>query len=189
MLVADVSGKGTSAAFYMAELKGVINYLQKEEITPSTLISECHNSLNTSLDRMTFITMNMAKFSIPEKKFLFARAGHTPALLYKAEKKECIELLPEGMAIGLINFSEEKIKEIEINYKKGDILFLYSDGLSEIMNAQEEMLGVENLKRIILDNNHLSTEEIKQKILDFSIKFSEKEISGDDLTFILLKVK
>ena len=189
ILVADVSGKGTSAAFYMAELKGVINHLQKEEITPATLISECHNSLNTSFDRMTFITMNMAKFSIPGKKFLFARAGHTPALFYNARKKECIELLPEGMAIGLMNFSKEKIKEIEINYQKGDILFLFSDGLSEIMNDADEMLGVENLKRIILDNNHVSAEELKQQILDFSIKFSEKEISSDDLTFILLKVK
>ncbi len=189
ILVADVSGKGTSAAFYMAELKGVINHLQKEEITPATLISECHNSLNTSFDRMTFITMNMAKFSIPGKKFLLARAGHTPALFYNARKKECIELLPEGMAIGLINFSKEKIKEIEINYQKGDILFLFSDGLSEIMNDADEMLGVENLKRIILDNNHVSAEELKQQILDFSIKFSEKEISSDDLTFILLKVK
>ena len=108
---------------------------------------------------------------------------------YNARKKECIELLPEGMAIGLINFSKEKIKEIEINYQKGDILFLFSDGLSEIMNDADEMLGVENLKRIILDNNHVSAEELKQQILDFSIKFSEKEISSDDLTFILLKVK
>jgi len=189
MLVADVSGKGSSAAFYMAELKGAINHLQKENITPSTIISECHNSLNTSFDRMTFITMNMAKFLIPKKKFLFARAGHTPALFYNAEKKECIELFPEGMGIGLINFAREKIKEMEINYQKGDILFLFSDGLSEIMNEEEEMLGIENLRRIIYDNTHLSAQEIKQKILDFSIKFSESEISRDDLTFIILKVK
>jgi serine phosphatase RsbU (regulator of sigma subunit) len=131
----------------------------------------------------------MAKFLIPEKKFLFARAGHTPALFYNAEKKECIELFPEGMGIGLINFAREKIKEMEINYQKGDILFLFSDGLSEIMNEEEEMLGIENLRRIIYDNTHLSVQEIKQKILDFSIKFSEAEIISDDLTFIILKVK
>ena len=189
MLVADVSGKGSSAAFYMAELKGAINHLQKENITPATLIAECHDSLNASFDRMTFITMNMARFLIPEKKFLFARAGHTPALFYNSKKKECIELFPEGMGIGLINFSGEKIKEMEINYQKGDILFLFSDGLSEIMNEEEEMLGIENLKRLIDDNPHRSAIEIKEKILDFSIKFSEAEISRDDLTFIILKVK
>jgi serine phosphatase RsbU (regulator of sigma subunit) len=189
MLVADVSGKGTSAAFYMAELKGVINHLQKEVVSPSLLIDECHDSLKTSFDRVTFITMNMAKFILPEKKFLFARAGHTPALFYDAEKDECIELFPRGMAIGLVNFSRDKIDEIEVHYKKGDILFLFSDGLSEIMNDAEEMLGMDNLKRILSTNHHLSAEEIKQQFLDFSIRFSDTEINSDDLTFIILKVK
>ncbi|MCP5102715.1 MAG: SpoIIE family protein phosphatase [bacterium] len=189
MLVADVSGKGASAAFYMAELKGVINHLQKTEITPAALIAECHASLNESFDRVTFITMNMAKLIIPEQKFILSRAGHTPALFYNAEEKKCGELFPDGMAIGLINFHRDKIKEIEVNYKKGDILFLFSDGLSEIMNDDEEMLGVENLKRIIKNNSDLSAEEIKKKLLDFSIRFSEAEVNRDDLTFIILKVK
>lgn len=189
ILVADVSGKGASAAFYMAELKGVINHLQKEKITLAEIVSECHNSLNSSFDRVTFITVNMAKFIIPEKKFIFVRAGHTPALFFNAKKNECTELFPDGVAIGLINFSREKIKETEIYYKKGDILFLFSDGLSEIMNDEEEMLGIENLKKIIYESSHLSVEEIKQKLLDFSIKFSEADINRDDLTFIILKVK
>lgn len=189
VLVADVSGKGSSAAFYMAELKGVINYLQKEEISPSRLISECHHSLKNSFDRVTFITMNMARFILPEKKFQLARAGHTPALFYDAGKKECIELFPAGVAIGIINFSDDKIKEIEVNYKKGDILFLFSDGLSEIMNDEEEMLGVANLKRLLCKYGDLSAEEIKQRLLDFSIRFSETDMNRDDLTFIILKVK
>jgi serine phosphatase RsbU (regulator of sigma subunit) len=189
VLVADVSGKGASAAFYMAELKGAINHLQKTEITPSALISECHDSLNDSFDRVTFITINLAKFSIPQRTFQLARAGHTPALFYSAEEKKCRELYPEGVAIGLINFSREKIKEIEVGYKKDDILFLFSDGLSEIMNSREEMLGMESLKEIITENCHLPAEEIKQKLLDFSITFSGSEVNRDDLTFIILKVK
>ncbi len=189
ILVADVSGKGTSAAFYMAELKGVINHLQKKEISPAKLIFECHDSLKDSFDRVTFITMSMAKFIIPEKKFIFSRAGHTQALFYDTQKKSCIELFPHGVAIGLFNFSSEKNEEIEVQYKSGDILFLFSDGLSEIMNDEEEMLGVDNLKRILCANNHLSAIEIKQKLLDFSIEYAENEVNHDDLTFIILKVK
>ena len=188
ILVADVSGKGASAAFYMAELKGVINHLQREVMSPAALIAECHHSLKSSFDRVTFITMNEAQFKIPEKKFVLARAGHTPALFYSAKENKCSELFPQGMAIGLINFSESKIKEIEMDYFPGDILFLFSDGLSEIMNEDEEMLGITNLKRILCDNHRLGVEVIKQKILDFSIKFSESTINRDDLTFIILKV-
>lgn len=189
MLVADVSGKGASAAFYMAELKGVINHLQKTELTPAALIAECHDSLNASFDRVTFITITLARFILPQRKIQLARAGHTPAIFYNAQEKKCSRLYPDGVAIGLINFSRDKMKEIEVDYHKDDILFLFSDGLSEIMNDEEKMLGMENLEKIITQNSHLSAEEIKQKLLDFSIRFSETEISRDDLTFIILKVK
>ncbi|UCH92975.1 MAG: SpoIIE family protein phosphatase [Candidatus Aminicenantes bacterium] len=189
LFVADVSGKGASAAFYMAELKGVINHLYREVMSPAALIAECHDSMENSLDKATFITMNMAQFRISEKKFLFARAGHTQAIFFNAKEKKCVELYPEGVAIGLINFTRKKIKEIEMPYQKGDILFLFSDGLSEIMNENDEVLGVDQLKRLIHKHHHLPVEEIKQKILDFSIQFSESSISRDDLTFIVLKVK
>lgn len=189
IFVADVSGKGASAAFYMAELKGVINHLQREVMSPAELIGECHDSLENSLDKATFITMNMALFRIPEKKFRLARAGHTQAIFFNAKEKKCRELYPEGVAIGLINFTRGKIKEIELPYQTGDILFLFSDGLSEIMNEKDEVLGVDQLKRLIAKSHQLSAEDIKQRILDFSIQFSETGISRDDLTFIVLKVK
>ena len=189
IFVADVSGKGASAAFYMAELKGVINHLQREVMSPAELIGECHESMENSLDKATFITMNMALFRIPEKKFRLARAGHTQGIFFIAKENKCREIYPEGVAIGLINFTREKIKEIELPYQTGDILFLFSDGLSEIMNEEDEVLGVDRLKRLIAKNHHLSAEDIKQRVLDFSIQFSEAGISRDDLTFIILKVK
>ena len=189
LLVADVSGKGASAAFYMAELKGVINHLLREIMSPAALVSECNESMKHSLDKATFITMNLAQFRIPERKFLLTRAGHTRALFFNAQEKKCAELFPEGVAIGLINFSRDKIKEVEIPYREGDILFLFSDGLSEIMNEDEEMLGIGHLKRILCENHSLPADEIKQKMLDFSIQFSDSQINRDDLTFIILKVK
>lgn len=189
LLVADVSGKGASAAFYMAELKGVINHLIRENLTLPQMVAECHHSLKQSFDKVTFITMNIAHMNIPEKTFSLVRAGHTQALFYQEHKKECIELFPEGMAIGLVNFKESKNKEINLTYDQGDILFLFSDGLSEIMNEDDEMLGIDHLKRILCTNHMHSAEEIKQKMLDFSIKFSETGINRDDLTFIVLKVR
>jgi serine phosphatase RsbU (regulator of sigma subunit) len=189
ILVADVSGKGTSAAFYMAELKGIMNYLQKKEISPAELISECHSSLSHSFDKVTFITINIAEFKIRERKFILSRGGHTPALYFNYKKQQCVQMNPAGHAIGLRSFSKAKIREAAVEYHSGDILFLFSDGLSEIMNEADEMLGIENLKRLIEENHQLSAREIKQKILDFSIEFSDSSPNSDDLTFIVLKVK
>lgn len=189
VLVADVSGKGTSAAFYMAELKGIMNVLEKKEISPADLISECHESLSRSFDKATFITMNIARFGSPDREFVFCRAGHTPAVFFDYRKKQCQKLDPAGNAIGLINFTRKNLEEIRIPYRSGDILFLFSDGLSEIMNREDEMLGIDNLMKIIKENHQKSAAEIKQKILDFSIAFSESNINPDDLTFVVLKVR
>ncbi len=189
ILVADVSGKGTSAAFYMAELKGLVNYLQKKEMSPSSLLAECHSTLNESFDKVTFITISIAKFVISEKKFILSRAGHTQAVFYRKKTGDCIELYPEGMALGLINFSREKIEEIEQKYESGDILFLFSDGLSEIMNREGDMLGLDPVKKIISENSDSSPAEIKQKLLELSIEFAQEKNNKDDLTFIILKVK
>ncbi len=189
VLVADVSGKGASAAFYMAELKGVVNYLQKTGLSPAHLIGECHQALNHSFDKTTFITMNVARFHIPGGTFVFSRAGHTKALFYRRKLEKCEALYPEGMAVGLVNFSVDKIQELELDYESGDVLFLFSDGLSEIMNEDEEMLGIKKLERLICRNHSGSAEEIKKKILDFSIQFAGARANRDDLTFIVLKVK
>jgi sigma-B regulation protein RsbU (phosphoserine phosphatase) len=188
VLVADVSGKGTSAAFYMAVLKGMVNYLQKKDMNPADLIAECHDSLSHSFDKVTFITINLAQLRLREEKFVFTRAGHTPAIFYDSRKDRCLELNPMGNAIGLPSFERANIQEIELEYHSGDILFLFSDGLSEIMNEADEMLGMENLTRLIQEHHALSAREIKQKILDFSIEFSEAKVNRDDLTFIILKV-
>jgi serine phosphatase RsbU (regulator of sigma subunit) len=188
VLVADVSGKGASAAFYMAELKGLINYLQKRGLSPADLISKCNLSLNASFDKATFITISMAKFIGAEKKFIFSRAGHTQGIFYSSQKEECLELMPEGMAIGLKNFDKSKIEEISIPYQSGDILFLFSDGLSEIMNNKDEILGTEPLKQIIQDHHPLPLQDIKQKIIDYSIQFSGNQPNKDDLTFIIVRI-
>lgn len=186
-LVADVSGKGASAAFYMAELKGLMNYLQRLYDSPREILYQCHTSLNESFERVTFITVNMALVDPSANRLVMARAGHTPAIFYQAKANKCTVLSPAGMAIGLNNFSREKIDEIVLDLGEGDILFFFSDGLSEIQNDQEEMLGVEALSRLICRHAHLSCEQIKEKILDASNEFSGEEQKCDDLTFVLFK--
>ncbi len=189
VLVADVSGHGASAAFYMAEMKGIINYLQRYDYSPARMIVECHESIMGSIDRSTFITMNVARFDFRQKVFRFARAGHTKGLFFCNSRMEIVELFPQGMAIGMTNFISRKIEEVEVPFQSGDILFLFSDGLSEVMNEEGELLGTDNLKKILIDNRNESVETIKAKLLDFSIKFGNSKENEDDLTFIILKVK
>ena len=161
VLVADVSGKGASAAFYMAELKGVVNYLLRKRTSPLDLIVECHDSLLSSFDKVTFITMNIVEFRIARRQFVFSRSGHTPAIYFDSRAGECRELEPPGIAIGLTNLRRENFEAVTIDYRSGDILFFFSDGLSEIMNGEGQILGHENLSRLIRENASLSAGQIK----------------------------
>jgi len=163
VLVADVSGKGAQAAFYMAELKGIMNCLQKSGKEPAAILNECNLSLQNSFEKVTFITVNLVRFDLQAKNLIFSRSGHTPALFYRVETGECQELAPRGMALGLTNFTEEGIEELRLPYGSGDILFFFSDGLSEIMDDEEKMLGVGELKRLLVGNAALTALEIKGK--------------------------
>jgi serine phosphatase RsbU (regulator of sigma subunit) len=186
-LVADVSGKGASAAFYMAELKGLMNYLQRLNDSPREILHQCHTSLSDSFERVTFITVNMALVDPATDRLVLARAGHTPAIYYQAAQNRCTILSPAGMAIGLSNFSREKIEETVLTLGEGDILFFFSDGLSEIQNDQGDMLGVDALSKLICRHAHLSCEQIKERVLEASNDYSGEEQNCDDLTFVLFK--
>lgn len=92
------------------------------------------------------------------------------------------------MAIGLNQFSAAAVEEVDLPYASGDILFFYSDGLSEIMDEEGQQLGHERLQELLQSHAGLSPAEIRQKILDFSIAFAQSESPADDLTFVLVKV-
>jgi serine phosphatase RsbU (regulator of sigma subunit) len=189
VLVADVSGKGAQAAFYMAELKGIMNCLQKTGKEPAAILNECHLSLQNSFEKVTFITINLVRFNLESRELIFSRSGHTPALFYRAGSGECVELSPRGMALGLTGFSEEGIEELHLPYASGDILFFFSDGLSEIMDSEERQLGVAALRELLVANAGLSALEIKEKLLARAIAFAEGQANADDLTFVVMKVR
>jgi serine phosphatase RsbU (regulator of sigma subunit) len=189
VLVADVSGKGASAAFYMAELKGIMNYLQQKGESPAAVVGECHASLRGSFDRTTFITMNFAMFRMDRRVMVFARSGHTPALQVEAASGRCRELTPRGMAIGLTNFNQTNIEELEVPFCSGDLFFFFSDGLTDMMNEEGEALDLQPVKQLLEENAALEPAEIKKQLLDFTIRYSAGRACGDDLTFLIVKIK
>jgi len=93
------------------------------------------------------------------------------------------------MALGLANFSQDGIEELRLPYRSGDILFFFSDGLSEIMNEDEAMLGVASLKGMLVEYAGLSALEIKEKIMARAIAFAAGQANADDLTFVVMKVR
>jgi len=188
-IIGDVSGKGTSAAFYMAEAKGVVQSLSKSFSNPRDLLIRTNEILYETLERKTFISMLMASMDCKKRKIAFARAGHCPLLYYNSQKQQVESLQPQGIGVGLEKgqiFTQTLVEET-ISFNLGDIFVFYTDGLSEARNREGEEFGEERLCTIIQENARKSVTDIKHVIVDRILKFLDGQSLADDLTLLLVK--
>jgi len=190
IVVADVSGKGPSAALYMAELKGVMLSVSRRTILPREVLIEANGILGPTLDSRNFITMTYAMINEPARIMKLSRAGHNPVLHYCAVRGEVHVLQPGGIGLGMgKNGSFERIlEEVERKLDSGDILVFYTDGLTEAMNEMNQLYGLPRLSSIVVENKDKSTEEIKNAILTDLNGFLNRHEPQDDVTLVLLKM-
>jgi len=189
LVIGDVSGKGTSAAFYMAETKGIIQSLANIYTSPKEILISTNNILYNSLERKTFISLIVATVNTKKKELVFARAGHSPVIYYQAKSKKVSMLEPAGLAVGLDdgkNF-DKILKEKTLKYNKNDVFIFYTDGLTEARNITNEEFGEDRLCDIVKKHGHLTAEELKDKILDYILEFLDGNKLQDDLTMIILR--
>ncbi len=190
VLVADVSGKGTSAALYMAELKGLVLSLSRVTQSPARLLTEANRILAAHTDSRTFVTMTYAVLDVQAGLMRYARAGHNPLLHFEAHSGRTRVLAPPGMGLGLDRGEhfERLLEEAEVPLRAGDVFLFFTDGLSEAMNARSELFGEGRLQAILEAGEALSTDELKERILGEIRAFVGDEAQHDDMTLVLLKV-
>jgi sigma-B regulation protein RsbU (phosphoserine phosphatase) len=197
VLIADVSGKGTSAALYMAELKGLVLSLSQIYQSPRQLLLEVNRIISENLDTRSFITMTYAVLDPRRGAMTFARAGHTPLIRLPAgggQARDAQILIPNGMVVGLrIDGAQEKFAELleeeEVPLHVGDVLVLYTDGITEAMNAMNDLFGDARLSRIVEEHGHLASGELRERILREIESFVGGADQHDDMTMILIKVE
>lgn len=185
LFIADVSGKGTSAAFYMAELKGVLIALRQLWGDPAALMLAINEIITPALEAKVFISAAYLMLDPATCRGQLARAGHSPALLVKSDGT--IETLqPHGMALGLAgNAVFGKILKIcEFQLSSQDKIVLYTDGLDE-MNRGEELYGMVRLRRVVAENAAQSAKNLKEAILRDVLAFLADAKQNDDLTLLV----
>jgi sigma-B regulation protein RsbU (phosphoserine phosphatase) len=196
VLIADVAGKGTSAALYMAELKGLIMALSQTYQSPRQLLIEANRILCDNLDSRSFITMTYAVIDLVNGVMTYARAGHTP-LIYlpgpSAATQGAQILIPSGMVLGLrIDGAAAKfdalLEEKQIPLHTGDVLVFYTDGITEAMNTESDLFGDSRLSQIVEEHGHLDSGELRERILREIEAFVGTADQHDDMTMILIKV-
>lgn len=190
IIIGDVSGKGTSAAFYMAEFKGVIQTLGRTLSDPLEMISQANHVIFRNTERQSFITAIIGKYNPKSGLFSFVRAGHNPVLHCSEACPEGRFLQPPGLGIGLDRgpIFDELIRVEDVQLKPGDSLILFTDGLVEARSNGGEEFGEERLQNIVSGCNSSNADETRDLILQGFTDFVGNMALHDDLTMIVLKV-
>jgi serine phosphatase RsbU (regulator of sigma subunit) len=196
ILIADVSGKGTSAALYMAELKGLMLSLSQIHTSPRALMLAADRIIAANLDARSFITMTYAVLDLDAGTMTYARAGHTP-LMYVPGPGSRLDshvriLAPDGLVLGLNidngEMFERLLEEHTLELHPGDLALFFTDGITEAMNEADEFFGEGRLGRLIEQHAHLSSEELRERVLRDIEAFVGNAPQHDDMTMIFLKV-
>ncbi|MCL2689128.1 MAG: SpoIIE family protein phosphatase [Chitinispirillia bacterium] len=183
---ADVSGKGVPAALFMVIAKTLIKNTAQSGKSPSQVFQIVNDMLCENNTAAMFVTAFMGYLDVTNGKLTFVNAGHTPPILDSGRGHDFLKTRP-GFVLGGIEGM--RYEQSEVTLKKGDELFLYTDGVTEAMNSKKEMFGKERLIEVI-DTNHNQpikefTISIKQEIDNFAQGLEQ----SDDITMLSLRYR
>ena len=186
VVIADVSGKGVPAALFMVVAKTLIKSNAQTGKSPAEVFKTVNRMLCQNNDEGMFVTAFMGYFHIDSGRFVYVNAGHNPPLIKKsAGDYGFIQTKPSLM---LAFLEDAGYREEEISLCSGDLIYLYTDGVTEAMNPEEDLFGETRLCHLL---NNL-TDMPLNKTLD-SIKkeidvFADGESQADDITMLIVEV-
>ena len=188
-VIADVSGKGISAAFVMAEIRGIFESVTKLIMNPKEVLVMVNNTLKRTLDKNSFVSAIFGIIDRNGSTMTFSRAGHPSLLLIR--NNEVKELTPSGCGLGLTysEIFEDNLHESTFDLVENDLLLLYTDGITEAKNEKMEDFGLQRLKDVIMENKENDTESLSHKIIKEVTLFSESNSQHDDITLLIFKWK
>jgi serine phosphatase RsbU (regulator of sigma subunit) len=192
LIIGDVSGKGTSAAFHMAQMKGVFQSLIQLGLRPAEFMEKANSALSKCLERNHFITASIFEIDVAHQTFCHARAGHIPTLWYKASERTAEFISIEGLGLGIVRNLTYKnhVHEKTFDYQPGDILILLTDGILEGRNETGEQFGYERIKKIVEEHPQKSPIDLQQVLIDSLHLFVGGDgMIDDDYSLLVVKFK
>ncbi len=191
LIIADVSGKGTTAAFHMSQMKGIFHSLAQNDIEPDEFMVRANHALIYCLERGSFISATYFTLNTETKRVRYARAGHCPVLYYCASASKAEYFKDKGIALGMVRNKSYKnfIQNNEFPYSSGDIMVLYTDGITEAKNDKGDEYGYDRLVEVITSVKDLSPKEIQERIIESLYEFSGTKNINDDYTTMIVKFR
>ncbi|TDQ13732.1 serine phosphatase RsbU (regulator of sigma subunit) [Algoriphagus boseongensis] len=190
LIIGDVSGKGTSAAFHMSQMKGIFHSLIQLNLSPAEFMIRANSALSKCLEKNHFITASIFIINIREQKICHARAGHVPTLFYHAQANNSEFLLFDGLGLGILRNRkyENHVQEKEFHYSSGDILVLITDGIVEAKNQKGQQFGFGRIQSLVEIHKDKTPKEIQNQLIDSLHAFVGGDgMIDDDYSMMVVK--
>jgi sigma-B regulation protein RsbU (phosphoserine phosphatase) len=183
-VLADVSGKGISAALLGSLVQGALNMEFRSTTRPGEVLNKVNKLLFEKTESYRFVTLFLCVFD-PSGKGRFISAGHNPAYVFRAESGEIEELADSCLILGAFDFATYASSPFQLHL--GDILVIYSDGLTEAENPEGEMFGEKRLREVITLEGRNGSQILERRLLDVMEQFTRGRNQTDDITFVLVE--
>jgi hypothetical protein len=186
----DVSGHGVQAGLIMSMAKKTFEIYASTGLSPSETLSKVNDAIARDLGGKLFISMVYALLDPTERTITWARAGHTPSLRYNPDDDQIEEIKPPGMVVGMKTgpMFRNSLQEQVTKVRSGDVILLYTDGITETMNLQQEEFETERLVEVIRRFGPEGPEVLVSRIMEIIRHFRGPRPPADDATLLALRV-
>ena len=180
LAIADVSDKGVPAALFMMSSRTLLKGAAVGTLDSSKVLNEVNNLLIEDNRTGMFVTLLYGIFDPQTGEFEYSNGGHNPPLLARANGTAEYLEMPEGIALGL--FSEIPFGMKKIRLEPGDVLILYTDGVTEAMNEDGELFGEERFAKVVSEMDRSDLTDLNKQIIQAIGEFAGGAAQSDDIT-------
>lgn len=187
--IGDVSGKGTTAAFYMAETKGIFHALARLDLRPLEFVAIANQALSECMQRGFFMTLTYLQIDEDHRRLELVRAGHCPALYYHAAEQRIEELREGTLGLGIVRspaYANYLKTSTVRHYQPGDMLVLYTDGINEARNEAGEEFGYDRLRELVAAHVDQQPDALAELLVNSVKDFAHGDLH-DDYTVLIIK--
>jgi len=185
-LISDVSGKGVPASLVMVMIRTVFtSYITRKDIDCASVVKAINDSLSADFAIDKFATLFFMIYNRATEELSFANAGHGPLFCYRASENVCTRTSLDGVPIGIMD--EVDYKQAKVKFHPGDMVILYTDGITEMRNNTKEEYGLHRVHKLIMANHDMSAADVLELLINDVEIFRGETPPHDDTTAMVFK--
>lgn len=187
VVIADVAGKGIPAALFMALSRSILRAIAKAAQGVKETVEESNDLITADAAVGMFVTLFYCLLDMETGDVAYVNAGHNPPICYSTRENRIKTLLPTGMAMGVLPDQTYSVGHLALD--PGDILLLYTDGVTEAFNLKNEEFGEERLFDAVVASRELGARDLLDAVYRRMTMFTGDAMQSDDITLVVIRCR